>query len=465
MTRLQLPLLALCASLLTMLSTPAEAQDAPRGIYCSCGPTTASGGSSYTPAIAAKSFVDGFLVRVPWADVETSPSVFDWSLIDDQVAKVATDGKRIALAVVQGGSGTPAWLAGLGAQTVSYSFAGQTQTIALAWDPVYLARWTAFVSALGARYDGEPTIALVHATHATHNGFEMQLGLSQQALYASLGYSEAVYAGSWFTVLDAFAAAFPSKPIDVDAHPIFGDDQVAEDVVAYGLAAIGPRFGAFSAWWSVDNAFDVYPGMYALLLATAPQTFATVQNVGSWITTPERYDFDLNEYEAAYDLALDAGVRYVEVWNQDLLAPELQGLLLATSEALHCPGWSMLYGAGTAGSGGAVPALDVSGCPSPGTVATLALTDALGGSVGLLGVGTQRDAFALLGGTAWIGPASNLVVVPFALSGAGAGDGAWSFAWSVPPLVPPVITAQALVVDAAAAEGLAFSNAVEIRVH
>jgi len=442
------------------LATNAVAQEAPRGIYCSCGPTTASGGSSHTPAIAAKPFVDGFLVRVPWRDVETSPGVFDWSLIDGQVAKIAADGKKIALGIVQGGGGTPTWLAGLGAQTVSYAFGGQTQTIALAWDPVYLARWTAFVAELGARYDGEPTIALVHATHATHNGFEMQLGLGQQAQYASLGYTDAVYADSWIAVLDAFAAAFPSKPLDVDVHPIFGDDQVAQDVVAHGLATLGQRFGVFSAWWSRHNAFDVYPGMYELLLDSAPQTYANVQNVGSWIGTPERYDFDLAEYEASYELALDSGVRYVEVWNQDLLAAELESLLSAASDALHCPGWSMHYGSGTAGSGGAVPALDLAGCPTPGDVATVVLEGALGGSVGVLGVGTERDAFALLGGTAWIGPASGIVALPFALSG----SGAWAVDWPVPAGVPATVTAQALVVDAGAPAGVAFSNGIEIRV-
>ncbi|QDU69326.1 beta-galactosidase [Engelhardtia mirabilis] len=279
--------------LLACLAAPlptrtAAAQERPSGIYCSCGVTNAAGGSSDTPTIAARPFVDGILVRVPWSDLEPSPGVYDWSLIEDQVTKVASHGKRIALGIVQGDGGTPAWLAGLGAQMVIYTFSGNVRTIAVPWDAVYVARWTSFVAALGAKFKDEATIDLVHATHATHNGFEMQLPFGEQQQYLGLGYTDELYAQSWTAVLDAFAAAFPKAWIDVDVHPIWGSDAVAAAVLDHGLATIGDRFGAFGAWWSEKNALEVYTGMYALFLATALQSFTTVQNVGSWITTPER---------------------------------------------------------------------------------------------------------------------------------------------------------------------------------
>ena len=426
-------------------------------------PSHAHDPPSHSPAIAAQPFVDGFLVRVPWADLEPAPGVHDWSLIEQQVALIAGDGKRVALGVVQGDSGTPDWLPGLGAQMVTYSFAGGPRTIAVPWDPVYLARWTDFVAALGARFGDEPAIELVHATHATHNGFEMQLPFGEEAQYLALGYTDSLYAGSWATVLDAFAAAFPDRWLDVDVHPIWGSDQVAEDVVAHGLAAVGPRFGAFGAWWSEHNALEVYTGMHALFLDTAPQSWTTVQNVGSWITTPERYDFDLAEYEASYALALDAGVRYFEVWNQDLLSAALAPFLLDTSAAVHCPGWSMHYGSGTPGSGGFAPALDVTGCPSPGDTATLSLAGGLGGAQGWIGVGSEREALPLLGGTLLIGPLSGVALLPIQLAGSGPGAGTWTADWNVGPGVPPVITAQAMLLDAGAGAGVALSNALELR--
>lgn len=456
-------MLHLLSIALPILAAPLPVQDRPAGIFCSCGPTSSAGASSHTAAIAALPFVDGFLVRVPWSDVEPSPGTYDWSLVDQQLALIAADGMLAALSIVQGDSGTPSWLAGLGAQMVTYPFFGTERTVALAWDAIYLERWTALVAALGARYADNPTIEVVHATHATHNGFEMQLPFGEQTQYQSLGYTDALYAESWAVVLDAFATAFPNTWLDVDVHPIWGSDVPAQLTTDHGLTTIGDRFGVFGAWWSVKNAVDVYPGMYELFLQAAPQTFATVQNVGSWISTPERYDFDLDAYTASYSLAIASGVRYFEVWNADLLAAELTSLLVDIAAETHCDGWWMEYGAGSAGAGSITPTLTLSGCPAPDDAVTLELTDALGGTPAWIGLGSSRSELPLLGGTVWIGPSTGLAFLPLVTSGSGPGTGSWTLPWSIPAGALGTITSQAIVLDGAAPEGVALSNALELR--
>ena len=189
-------------------------------------------------------------------------------------------------------------------------------------------------SSCGCSKNGDDRIALVHATNSSGNGFEMQLPLNAGTLFTAAGYTEANYAASWTTILDAFAAAFPSHAIDVEVHPVFGSDAVAEAVTAHGHMTLGERFGVFSAWWSVKNAVDVYPGMFALLGASAAQSFGAVQIVGSWVTTPERFDNDLSVYQAAYSLALGSGIDYLEVWNADLLDPSLAGFLTSVHDAV-----------------------------------------------------------------------------------------------------------------------------------
>ncbi|MDF1799387.1 MAG: beta-galactosidase [Planctomycetota bacterium] len=305
---------------------------APRGIYCSCPPTNINS-DSVMASVAQQPFVDGFLVRVSWSDFEPVRGQYDFSLIDRQLRLAEHYDKQIALALVQG-SGTPAWLASEGAGTVSYPFAGQTRTIAAAWDATYQGIWGDTIAALGAAYDGHPRISLVHVTNATHNGFEMQLPLSQGAGFAAAGYTDAAYISSYEASLDAFAQAFPSHALDVELHPVFGSDAVAQAVLTYGLKQLGPRFGAFAAWWSVDNAQETYLGMYELLQTSAKLNFATVQVVGSWVKTPERFDNDLVEYLQTYSLALSHGVRYAEVWNADLLEPSLAADLTRVRAAL-----------------------------------------------------------------------------------------------------------------------------------
>jgi hypothetical protein len=306
---------------------------APRGVYCSCPPTTASSDSVMT-SVAQLPFVEGILVRVPWNVVEPARGAYDFSLVTRQLDRAGRNGKRVALAIVQG-AGTPAWLAAEGAQTISWTdFSGNPRTAAVAWDATYLAIWSDTVTALGAAFDGDARIALVHACNASSNGFEMQLPIEAQAAFVAAGYTEQAYVDSWEHVVDVYAAAFPSHALDVEVHPVFGSDTVALAVTAHGLGTVGARYGAFGAWWSVDNALQAYPGMFSVLTQTAPATFANAQVVGSWITTPQRFDNDLQEYMDGYDLALTSGLRYVEVWNADLLAPSLQPFLTQVNDAL-----------------------------------------------------------------------------------------------------------------------------------
>jgi len=430
------------------------AQSIPRatGIFCSCPPTS-SFSSSFVAAVAAKPFVDGFLVRVAWADLEPSPGVFDWSLLDAQIQQCQSAGKRVALGVVQG-SGTPSWLASQGAAMVHYQFAGNPRSIALAWDPVYLQRWQQFVAALGARYQNEATIGLVHVTHATHNGFEMQLPQGEQAQYASLGYTDALYASSWATVIDAYAAAFPNHALDCDVHPIFGSDAVAQQVLAHAATRAPGRFGAFGGWWSVHNAQNAYPGMQALFEATAPVSFAAAQNVGSWVTTPSRYGGDLAVYASAYELALATGIRYLEVWNADLLDPSLAPLLTSVQARVLAPGWYQHY------PDTATPRaveLTVDGGLAAGGTVDFAVTGAAPGDLVWLAYGTQRgDAFVPGVGDVFVAPLASTVSLATAVA-----DGSGSAGFTIG--LPTIAGDATVQVAAIGSVSISTSNGLEVR--
>lgn len=122
-------------------------------------------------------------------------------------------------------------------------------------------------------------------------------------------------------------------------------------------------------------------------------------------------------------------------------------------------GWTPA-GAGTAGTGGLVPQLALQGKPALGRTPTLALTQALGNSLGMLGVSSAPPgAIPFAGGLVRLqGP---LALVPFATSPAGT--------WTAPLVVPndpslsgASLVAQSLVLDAAATDGLSLSGAIEL---
>lgn len=316
----------------------------PEGLFCSCPPTT-GGSHSVIPEVAMLPFVDGVLVRVPWELLEPSPGVYDWSLLDNELSLAESLGTSVALAIVCGGTAEPAWVYaphdGLpGAEPFTYQFHGDAETMPVPWDESFLTDWTAFITELGDRYRDRQVISLVHVTHSTLNGFEMQIPFSpsDEQQWLAIGYETSLHTASWLSVIDAFATAFPDTPLDLECHPVLGSAAVAEQAVAHGAASLGDRFGVLAAWWTEHNALDVYPEMFDLLTESAQRSFATVQFARSY-TLHGDASFGVNGFAGTLDLALGQGIRYAEIWNNDLLNPELAPVLQAAWHELHaCPG-------------------------------------------------------------------------------------------------------------------------------
>lgn len=327
-------------SLLVVSASIAFAQadevQAPMGLYCSCPPTTGFGLGSVIPEVAQLEHVDGVLVRLEWGTVEPSPGVYDWSLLDEQIARAEQYGIKISLAIVNGGS-APAWLESLGAQMFTYLFFEETRQMPIPWDSVYQSRWLQFVAALGDRYSNEDTISLVYATNSSLNGFEMQLPRSPAdiANWQAAGYSDELYADSWNDAVDAFVDAFPNHPVSHEVHPVLSSDSVAQDVYQHARDTHGDRVGVLAAWWMVHNALDVYPGMFELLESASYESHSQVQVANSYTNTPDRFSDE--GYQGEIDLAIESGVRYMEVWNSDLLNAELTDLMIETSARLNTP--------------------------------------------------------------------------------------------------------------------------------
>ncbi|MGJ8636810.1 MAG: GC-type dockerin domain-anchored protein [Phycisphaerales bacterium] len=321
---------------LSTLPALAGSTPTPMGLYCSCPPTNPHGSVSVIPSIAQLDHVDGVLVRVAWEDIETSPGVYDWSLIDSQIQAAQTYGIKVSLAVVNG-LVAPDWLPGLGVEMFDYIFHDSAESIPVPWDITFQTRWGQFIDDLGARYESEDTISLVYITNSSSNGFEMQLPRSpaDQINWANIGYTDALYADSWKFAIDAFADAFPNHALAHEVHPVLGSDAVAQEVYDYTRLTHGDQIGVLAAWWMVHNAIDVYPGMFEILQDASYQSHSEVQVANSYTNTPER--FSDNGYQGEIDLAIDSGVRYMEVWNSDLLNASLTPIMEATALRLNTP--------------------------------------------------------------------------------------------------------------------------------
>lgn len=125
-------------------------------------------------------------------------------------------------------------------------------------------------------------------------------------------------------------------------------------------------------------------------------------------------------------------------------------------------------GAGLAGAGGAVPQLDLAGCPRLGAATTLELSGAVGGAPGTLFVGGARRDRVVRGGV--LHPFGIVSRLSFVLGGAPGVPAAGAL--SLPVLLPadPTLTGvpfhlQAVVVDPAAPSGLAFTPGLRLTLY
>lgn len=132
----------------------------------------------------------------------------------------------------------------------------------------------------------------------------------------------------------------------------------------------------------------------------------------------------------------------------------------ATVVMSECPGGFEPYGAGCAGAGGFVPTLGAGGCATVGGTVTFEVSDASGGALAFLVVGTSQASLPIFGCTLLVAP---LLIPPIALPLSGVGPGSGGAELSVPLSsgMPAVALAlQAGILDPGAPSGWSATNGV-----
>lgn len=106
--------------------------------------------------------------QIFWSDLEPQEGAYNWRPLDEAIAEAADAGKRVIVRIytnVDGvGQATPLWFFALpGARSYFPSSYAESRGFRspLPWDEVYKAKFGVFLTALGQRYDGNPSIELV----------------------------------------------------------------------------------------------------------------------------------------------------------------------------------------------------------------------------------------------------------------------------------------------------------------
>jgi Beta-galactosidase/FG-GAP-like repeat len=196
----------------------------PRGVFCLLG---AGEGTGRDSLVYSDPDVDGIGMRQKWADLEPAEGVYDWTYLDNVIARAAAAGKAVLLRIGTGGGDSalggscPTWVMDavaaepLPASQKFYTFNnnGRSVTIAVFWDAVWLAKKTAMITALGARYSSNPAVKIVGASFANANTEDWNVPHtpSQVTAWFAAGYTTQKMLDAGATIIDATMAAFPNQ--------------------------------------------------------------------------------------------------------------------------------------------------------------------------------------------------------------------------------------------------------------
>lgn len=145
-------------------------RDQPRGIYVLDGPassTNINGVGMRDGNLRTNDFVAGYALRVAWTNLEPVQDQFDFTIIDWNVRRIATAGKKLSLLFM---NTEPAWLpATTGVTTWLDTNATPPRNRAVPWDPFLLERFETVLRTLaeheidGVKLKDHPVLAVVNA--------------------------------------------------------------------------------------------------------------------------------------------------------------------------------------------------------------------------------------------------------------------------------------------------------------
>jgi hypothetical protein len=259
-----------CAALLVV--PQAHAGDLPTGIYSLTPP-----GKPAHAAILTHPNVAGVVLRGQWQEVAPSEGVYDWSYFDTELARMTNADKAVLLRITAGGRNTPSWVLEAGAQTFSFldtnpysTTYGETLTIPVFWDPIFLEKKKAFIAAMGGHFaaprvflkrkrppltaigqrlaaNGMITLVSTACANATTSDWHVPHSEADIAQWLALGYTSEKVIQACKETIDATMTAFPHQHIlmaigrtskHLDPNP----DYVARAVIEYAKARYPDRF-------------------------------------------------------------------------------------------------------------------------------------------------------------------------------------------------------------------------------
>jgi hypothetical protein len=304
-------------------------------------------GQRIPKAVLTNPNVDGIAIRAGWGEVEPRDGVFNWSGVDALIAQVAPYNKKVSINVLAGWK-TPSWIYTERAQGFEFVWDKPwgpayctIVTTPVPWDPVFLAKWQDFITALGAKYGSNSAVTHVKltgigyetgATVLPSNAAANPINGGQCVSYndaqnwLAIGYTRVRLENAWLDIAAAFNAAFPGRefagmfalggfpPIDDNGNLIprsIVDHRASLDLINQGEALYGR--GRFIVQSNGLSATHIY---------------AAVSNAAALVDTGYQMVGVMgSDLRAAVVKAVNARAKFLEIYEPDITNPQLRSTI------------------------------------------------------------------------------------------------------------------------------------------
>lgn len=284
---------------------------------------------SNSSALATNPAIAGGHLGYYWSQLEPQQGVFQWNVIDRDMAPWVKAGKKVILRVSTAGwtrwtppysqRGTPQWVYDLGVASVTES---DDSVLPQYWNPLFLQSLAEFVHAFALRYDGSPNVAYIdvglgiggEAKADSHNDNPLQLNLWKQ-----IGYSDPLWWAAVQRIITAYTSSFTHTPLAIMPDKVF-----MEQTPGYS-ARLLLDYAVGHGLWLQDNGLArdrQLPSQF--LKVPHPE-----EQIGATASTGDTLQEDIQT-------ALDLGANYILIFTADLKNPANQDTLQwADSLVIH----------------------------------------------------------------------------------------------------------------------------------
>ncbi len=256
------------------------------------------------PVVGGVSWIFG------WKQIETAPGVYNWSSVDAAIAASAGSGRKTMLRI-DGGASSPSWVP----DQLTFTFqpmgpqGEQTVTMPETWSATYLADFTAFIRAYGARYNADPRVTRVEMAGG---GYQGEMALPQWPGWIGAGYSDPLMTSAWEQLISTYKTSFSSKQLGMD---------YGEPLQIYYHSHIDPAVLAYSR--TIANVDFQQNG----LKSTTSQSWSTFQTLLA-LSQTTRIGWQMwaggnssSYLMSAFQVAIASHASYLELYLNDCVNP------------------------------------------------------------------------------------------------------------------------------------------------